>query len=342
MKRRTGKLVILFLFVINFSYAEEWRTETHVPVMDELKDVYHVDSYIASRNYIHAYAAITDDVMLFGVNKVGLVLYDFKQGTKTIIPSHLDFWEAGIYYISYDEKNNTVHVITTEGLPRSHFYYYVVSLDTYLWDKIEELSFPNLETSMTHYDSLEERIYCVENGSLDMIEFDLRARKIIERIKIFEGRYYRIEAIYGSPVCVLGKLRNETDNDVRDYFIYDFQRRTAEVFQNPVLGRGIKSFFDYVPLGPYRFLCTQTSKIVEIDLFNDTYRTVAFDTFHYSLMMLKRKRGSLMNFIVVENIGRIFTVHRFIFCSWEYPDSWDAVAPGMIFEVTDVSAAVPR
>jgi hypothetical protein len=330
MQRKIGKLVMFFLFVINLSYAKEWRPETWVPVMDELKDVYHTNSYFASRENIRDYAAITGDIMLFAVSNIGLVLYDFKQDKRTIIPSPLDPWETRVFRVTYNEKNNTAHIITSEGLPQSHFYYYVLSLDTYSWDKIEELSFPKGETGTAYYDSSEEKIYSFGRGARDIIVFDLQAKKIVEKIKIFEEkRYYKVHAIYGNPVRILGEVQTETDSDVSDYFIYDLQTRTIEIFQNTFLRQERNLLRDYVPLGPYRFLCIQSIKldlsiIIEIDLFNDTYKTIAFDNFNHHLSHLKRNRGNLMNFIVGEEIGYIFRVVRLVFCSWEYPNSGDS------------------
>jgi RHS repeat-associated protein len=131
--------------------------------------------------------------------------------------------------------------------------------------------------------------------------------------------------IYGNPVRILGEVQTGTDSDAVDYFIYDFQTRSIEFFQNTFLKQERNSFRDYVPLGTYRFLCIKSIKldlsiIIEIDISNDTYRTVDFDNFNHHLAKLKRNRGNLMNFIVTEEIGYIFRANRFVFCSWEYPD----------------------
>lgn len=332
MVRKTSKFFIIFFYIASLSYTEEWRTAKYVPLMDELKTRYNTNSYLASRNRISDYAVITEDVVLFAVNLKGLILYNLKLDEKTNIPSPFDnssvigFWDVSVFKMTYDKKNNTVHIIVVKRKPRYNFQYWVLGLDTYSWDKIEELSFPDLVTNRTYYDSTDEKIYCVDGRTGDIIIFDFQTRKIVERIKILkDGLYSSLYAIYGSPVRILGGLQTGADDGAEDYFVYDLQTRTVEIFQNTFLRQERSFIKDYIPLGPYRFLCILSPRIsmaviIEIDLLNDTYKTVAFDGFNHLLGGLKKSEGNIMNFIVSEEIGYMFRAVQLIFCSWEYQD----------------------
>jgi hypothetical protein len=303
------------------SYPEEWYLETPVLIRDELKSIYNTNLHFASRNNIVEYVAITENVVLFAVNQISLFLYDLKQDEVRKVSSPFDLRDVSVFSMSYDKKNNTVHIIVID-YPQRNSHYYVLELDIYSWNKIEELSFPNFNTYYAYYDSSDEKIYCQNADARGISIFDYQNKRIIETVKMFDEPY-NIHAIYGNPVRILGDVRTGTEYDDIYYFIYDFQTRTREIFQNTVgkLGRSATRY--YVPLGPYRFLYIlgmrlDLSIIIEIDLRNNTKKTVAFDDFNHAITMLKRNHGNLMNFIVIEEIGYFNRANRFSFCSWEY------------------------
>jgi hypothetical protein len=321
MQRKATSLILLIAGVAGLSYTAEWRLEIPILLKDELKSVYNTNLYFASRDNITDYVAISENVVLFAINQIGIFLYDLEQDDVTKIPSPFDLREVIVSDMSYDKKNNAVHIIVVENAPRTYFHYYVLGLVTYSWEKIEELSYPVFRLGYTYYDSSDEKIYCVETSSGDIAIFDFQNRKIIEKVKLFEDESYQIHAIYGNPVCLLGGIRTGKEYDDVYYFVYDFQTKTKEIFQNTVGKRGRSYAPNYVPLGKYRFLYKQGiswagTNIVEIDLRNNTYKTV---TFNYSLSHLKKNNEDLMNFIVTEDIGHFQRIDRYSFCSWEYP-----------------------
>jgi hypothetical protein len=324
MQTKASSLFLFLFCVINFSYAAEWYHETPVLLRDELKSIYDTNLHFASRDNITEYVAITENVVLFAVNQIGLFLYDLKEHDIKKIPSPFDLRDVKVFSMSYDKKNNTIHMLILD-YPQRNSHYYVLRFDTYSWNKIEELSSPIFQTYIAYYDSSDEKIYCLDVAGRGITIFDFQSRKIIEKVRLFDEPF-NIHAIYGSPVRILGDVRTGTERDDIYYFVFDFQTRTKEIFQNTAGKRGRSDTRDYVPLGPYRFLCIlgirlELSVIIEIDLRNDTYKTVAFDNFNHSLSMLRRNHGNLLNFIVIEEIGHFNRVNRFSFCSWEYPGS---------------------
>jgi hypothetical protein len=323
MQKRTSKLFLLFFFIVNLIHAEDYWILGKVPLMDNLKSVYNINSYFASMDTITDYIIIKKDLVLFAVNRIGFVLYDFNNDETTNIPSPFDFKVVSVRMMFYDKKNNTVHMVVETV--RQLCYYYVLGLDAYSWDKIEELSYPNSTISKFFYDSFDEKIYYEEILNRDITIFDFQTREVIERIKIFENEWHRVEIFYENPVRIFGQVHTGPSEDDMYYFVYDFHSKTKEIFHSTVAKRGISSINDYVYLDAYRFLCLDIirldlSEIIEIDLLNDTYRKVAFDDFKHFFYMLKRNHGNLMNFIVVEEVGVLFRKHRFLFCFWEYPE----------------------
>lgn len=312
------------MFVVNLINAEDYWLLEKISLMTELKSVYNINSYFASRDNITEYMIIKEDLVLFAVNRIGFVLYDFKQDETVNILSPFDFKAVSVRSMFYDKKNNTAHIVVETV--RQLRYYYVLDLDAYSWDKIEELSYPNSTIFHYYYDSIDAKIYYDEIFSNVITIFDFQTREVVDRVKLFENEWYRIKTFYGSPIRILGQVRTGPDgeNDVY-YFVYDFHSKTKEIFHGIVAKRGISSINDYVHLDAYRFLCLDIirldlSEIIEIDLLNDTYRKVAFDDFKYYFYMLKRNHENLMNFIVVEEIGILFRKHRYLFCSWQYPE----------------------
>jgi hypothetical protein len=73
MQRKTSKLFLLFFFVVSLINAEDYWLIEKVPLMDELKSVYNINSYFASRNSITDYMIIKEDLVLFAINQIGFV-----------------------------------------------------------------------------------------------------------------------------------------------------------------------------------------------------------------------------------------------------------------------------
>jgi hypothetical protein len=320
MQRKISKLVVLFFLLVRFINAEDYWLIEKVPLVDELKNTHNINSYFASMNGIEDYVAISVDMMLFAISQIGLALYDFKQKGLIYIPPPFDFYMASVWGMAYDKKNNTVHMVVRESLLE---YYYVLNLDTYSWNKIEELSYPNPEIFHCYYDFLGGKIY-YETISHVIKIFDFQTREVVDEIRLFENEWH-VEAYYENPVRILGQVRTGSAKDDFCYFVYDFRTRTREIFHSAVIKREASFINEYVPLDGYRFLGINVirlnlSEIIEIDLFKDTYRTVAFDDFRHYLFKIKRNHDKLMNFIVVEETGILFRKPRYIFCSWEYPE----------------------
>jgi hypothetical protein len=139
-------------------------------------------------------------------------LYDFKQDEMVNIPSPFDFKAISVRSMFYDKKNNTAHIVVETV--RHLRYYYVLGLGDYSWDEIEELGYPHSEIFNYYYDSFDEKIYYDEILSNVITIFDFQTREVVDRVKLFENKWYRIETFYGSPVRMLGQVQVGPDKDL--------------------------------------------------------------------------------------------------------------------------------
>ena len=253
-----------------------------------------------------------DTVFIYGSHDLFEVNLTTNKWTRIIKPNS---WNSNTSCrnLQYDQVTNSIHMLGYEYKRDSSsrmIGYYILRLDGYTWETIEELGD---EIDNFHYDSINMLIYVwqstvQENESGRRVinyitTYDLQRRVIINRAELPDDTYF-VYLLYGNPLKVLASTRSKEVVGGLCYSIYDILTGTRVDYPEIILSYGFSNIDIVIPLNKegcflgIEYHGLDSSKIVEIDLNTKIIKTVALENFPYTIGNFKKIAQGKYAFIV--------------------------------------------
>ena len=231
----------------------------------------------------------------------------------------------GFREMSYDEKNNTVHMLFRyrDLNNKVNMSYQILNLGDYTWEAIEELG---NDINKYWFDSENMLIYVhqyVLRGISCITKYDLTKREIIDCVEL--TGMWSPYCMYGNPPKFLTSTQSNQVRGARNFCIYDITTRERKDFPESPIDDSNNNFFNLAIYTPFDedglFLGVipgRKSGIALLDLNSNTREIVALKEFPYEIYNFKKISNGRYGFMV--GIRTSTGVHgQSVLCFLDYP-----------------------
>jgi hypothetical protein len=314
IRKRIINILLLFVgSIINIHANGTMETPGEIEVQEilrfrELEEQYNIK--VAPINFpgsgVYDFVYINPDTIII-ISAFQMIEIKLSTGEKKLIDPP-EVWEE-IYYRRfrepfYDQSNNTLHTrftVNGRGINRSS--YYILHLDSYTWELIDELG---NDFSFYWYDA--ENMLINISTFKTVTVYDLSKHEILDSIELpqrdnpgsIETQLVSyIYSMYGNPLKIFATAPGDRNGSRFHYIIFDTATRTTMHFLETTEST-IDSKINFSALGPFtpinddgRFLAVNNmradkSGIVLVDFRSNTMETVLLDDFPHHIYNFKQ------------------------------------------------------
>jgi hypothetical protein len=290
--------VVIVIICFNFAHNTEINNKIAEYKNNDIK-------MLALPNFFGCDYAFVDNKRLIyyaGNGKMMLYNIDLKKG-EIIKYQNNKYKIIDMWGFEYSKNDNRVYFFANEGNYNEQVCFFSLNLSEKYFEEILELRNTIFEYRIAHYN--ERDVICVYDTNQITI-FDLTSRQIINRFDLpDEIRNYKL-CSYNPEKGFLLFFSIEYPNNMTEpviwHYLFDMKTCEGKRFDDFVIDRNEYSFYDYLYMNDYKYLCRNsirryTNDFLEIDFLNNSISKIFQNEIRGEIFNLKKFTDTTVSFL---------------------------------------------